>query len=418
MGFMGSGSGDRVLYDEQPDTMTRTVALLIESSRAYGRGLLRGIARYVRGEPQWSVLQQERALGDAPPDWLTREGLDGILARVESPALAECVRTLGVPAVDLRGLRPLAGVPVITTDEAAVARLAAEHLIERGFRQFAFCGFGGADYSMARMRQFTGYVEAAGHPVATYESPLLGLGVDTSHIESGAVPRHRELAEWLRSLPKPIGIMACNDIRGRQVLDACREAGIDVPDEIAVIGVDNDDVLCDLSDPPMSSVIPDTGRIGFEAAALLDRMMGGQPAPAQPILIDPVGVITRRSTDVLAVEDPQVAAALRFIREHACDGINVEAVLDHLARAVGTGGGPVSRSTLDRRFHQTLGRSAKEEILRVRLARVRQLLRETDEPLSNIAAMVGIGHTEHLSVLFKRTTGETPGTFRRRMSRL
>ncbi|HEY2588984.1 MAG TPA: DNA-binding transcriptional regulator [Tepidisphaeraceae bacterium] len=397
--------------------MTRTVALLIESSRAYGRGLLRGIARYLRTDHHWSVLQQERALGDAPPDWLTRERLDGILARVESPALAECVRTLGVPAVDLRGLRPLAGVPVITTDEGAVARMAADHLIERGFRQFAFCGFGGADYSMARMRQFTRYLEATGHPVATYESPVMGLGADTSHIEAGAVPQHRELAEWLRSLPKPIGVMGCNDIRGRQVLDACREAGIEVPDEIAAIGVDNDDVLCDLSDPPMSSVIPDTGRIGLEAAALLDRMMRGQPAPEQPILIEPVGVITRRSTDVLAVEDPQVAAALRFIREHACNGINVEAVLDFLAGA-GGGGGPVSRSTLDRRFHHTLGRSAKEEILRVRLARVRQLLRETDEPLSNIASMVGIGHTEHLSVLFKRATGETPGTFRRRMNRL
>lgn len=398
--------------------MTRTVALLVESSRAYGRGLLRGIARYLRSENHWTVLHEERALGDAPPDWLTRERVDGILARVENPALAECVRTLRVPAVDMRGLRPLAGVPVITTDEAAVTRLAADHLIERGFRQFAFCGFGGADYSMARMRQFVRHLEAAGHPVATHESPLMPVGADTSHIEAGALPRHRELAEWLRSLPTPIGVMACNDVRGRQVLDACREAGIDVPDEIAVIGVDNDDVLCDLSDPPMSSVIPDTGRIGSEAAALLDRMMNGHAPPDESILIEPVGVITRRSTDVLAVEDPQVAEALRFIREHACRGINVEAVLDHLAGAAGGGGGAVSRSTLDRRFHQTLGRSAKEEILRVRLARVRQLLRETDEPLSAIAAMVGIGHTEHLSVLFKRATGETPGTFRRRMNKL
>lgn len=395
--------------------MTRTVALLIESSRAYGRGLLRGVARYLRTERPWGVLHQERALGDAPPDWLTRERVDGILARVENPALAECVRTLGVPAVDLRGLRPLVGVPVITTDESAVARLAAEHLIERGFRRFAFCGFGGADYSMARMRHFQSHIEAAGHEIFTYESPVMPIGVDTSHIEAGAETRHGELARWLQSLPKPIGLMACNDIRGRQVLDACREAGIAVPQEVAVVGVDNDDVLCDLSSPPLSSVIPDTGAIGFEAAALLDAMMRGKPGPDEPILIEPIGVITRRSTDVLAVDDPQVAEALRFIRDNACSGINVESVLDHLATS---DGGAVSRSTLDRRFHQTLGRSAKEEILRVRLARVRQLLRETDEPLSNIAAMVGIGHTEHLSVLFKRVTGETPGTFRRRMNKL
>jgi LacI family transcriptional regulator len=211
------------------------------------------------------------------------------------------------------------------------------------------------------------------------------------------------VAQWIQSLPKPIGLMACNDIRGQQVLNACRAVGVAVPDDVAVIGIDNDEVLCELSSPPLSSVVANTERIGYEAAALLDRMMKGGKAPKHPIVIGPLGIVTRRSTDVLAIEDRHIAAAVRFIRERACDGVDV----GDLLQAV-----PLSRSTLERRFYKVLNRSPKEEILRVRMNRAKQLLAETDFPLSWIAEKIGLEHTEYLSVIFKKRTGMTPAGFR------
>jgi LacI family transcriptional regulator len=200
-------------------------------------------------------------------------------------------------------------------------------------------------------------------------------------------------------------LMACNDMRGQQVLDACRASDVTVPDEVAVVGVDNEEVLCDLSDPPLSSVVPNAERIGYEAAALLEQMMAGKKVQAKPIFIEPSGVVTRRSTEVLAIEDRPVAAAARFIREHACEGIDVGDVL----RAVS-----MSRSALDRHFIKIMGRSPKDEILRVRLNRAKQLLAETDFSQATIAEKVGLEHVEYLSRIFKKRIGLTPSEFRAR----
>lgn len=208
---------------------------------------------------------------------------------------------------------------------------------------------------------------------------------------------------WIKRLPKPVGVMACNDMRGQQVLNTCRALGVAVPDEVAVIGVDNDEVLCTLSDPPLSSVVPDTERIGYETATLLDRMMRGGRGPDGQIFIKPKAIITRRSTEVLAVEDRQIAAATRFIREHACEGIDVSDVL----RVV-----PMSRSTLDRRFFALMNCSPKDEILRVRLNRAKQLLAETNLSLPLIAEKLGLEHAEYLSRIFKKRVGLTPSEFR------
>jgi LacI family transcriptional regulator len=198
--------------------------------------------------------------------------------------------------------------------------------------------------------------------------------------------------------------MACNDIRGQQVLTACRAIGVAVPDEVAVLGVDNDEVLCDLADPPLSSIIPDTRRIGYEAAACLDRMMCGEPPPGPTTVIPPLGVVTRRSTDVLAVDDRALAHAARFIRERACEGITVQDILDGI---------PLSRSVFERRFLKTFGRTPKAEIVRTQLRRVMQLLAETDLPLKQIADRTGFEHPEYMSAAFKKRTGLTPGVYRR-----
>jgi LacI family transcriptional regulator len=194
-------------------------------------------------------------------------------------------------------------------------------------------------------------------------------------------------------------------MRGQQLLSACRAIGVAVPDEVAVIGVDNEEVLCDLSDPPLSSVVPNTERIGYEAATLLHRGMKGHKLPARQVLIEPLGVVTRRSTEVLAVDDRQIAAAARFIREHACENIDVADVL----RAV-----PLSRSTLERRYIKIMGHSPKHAIVRFRLNRAKQLLAETDFPLAAIAEKIGLPHVEYLSRIFKKKIGMTPAQYRAR----
>ena len=386
------------------------VALLVESSRAYGRGLLHGIAEYVRLHGPWSIYLAERGLGDAPPGWLHGWTGDGVIARIENRGIARVVRDLGLPTVDLRGLLTDLRVPLITTDDEAVARAAVEHFLERGFRHFAFCGFLGADYSDNTVRVASPrLVEESGFVCHVFRWSRQSRMAGTEAREQRGWSTVAEVERWIEELPKPVGIMACNDIRAQQVLMACRLIGVAVPDEVSVLGVDNDELLCDLSDPPLSSVVPDTRRIGYEAAALLDRMMRGALASEVLTTIPPLGVLTRRSTDVLAIEDRTLSSAVRFIREHACEGITVEDVL---------AGRPLSRSVFERRFAKIFGRTPKAEILRLQLDRVKQLLAETDMPLKQIAIKTGFRYPEYLSAAFKERTGETPGQYRRSSQRI
>ena len=194
--------------------------------------------------------------------------------------------------------------------------------------------------------------------------------------------------------------MTGNDPRGIQLLDACRRAGVAVPEEVAVVGVDNDELVCELAYPPLSSVIPDAVRIGYEGAALLDRLMKGQPAPAAMQTIPPLGVAVRQSSDVTAIADPRLADAMRFIRENACAGIGVDDVLDRVA---------VSRSVLQRLFRKQFDRTILDSITEVRIGRVKQLLTETDMPLADIAHRAGFAYMEYLSTTFRRQTGWTLG---------
>lgn len=377
------------------------VAVLVEASRSYGRDLLQGIAEYVRVHGSWSISLDDRGLRE-PPGWLKDWCGDGIIARVESAQLGRALLARQVPLVDVRGAWLDLGIPLIETDDEAVMRLAIQHFRERGFRQFAFCGFAGANYSEKRQRYFTDQLARLGFCTGVYRPPTRPRAT-TWESERQSLSHRDHLARWLRKLLKPVALMACNDIRGQQVLDACREAGIAVPDEIAVIGVDNDELLCNLADPPLSSVAPNARRIGYEAAALLERLMASRPAPKETIFVQPLGVATRRSTDVLAVEDRDVAGAVRFIRENAYKGIKVADVLAEV---------PLSRSVLERRFLQLLGRTPKAEILRVQLERVKQLLAETDYSLARVAAMTGFVHPEYLSVVFRNKMGQTPGQYR------
>jgi LacI family transcriptional regulator len=374
------------------------VALLVETSNAYARGLLEGVTAYLREHRRWSVYLSEHSRGESVPHWLEGWRGDGILARIENRNIAQAVAQCKLPTVDLSAARLLPGIPWVETDDGAISRLAFEHLIDRGFRHLGFCGSTAYNWSIWRRDAFCGMAKARGCECFVHE-----VGAETDRAAEWAANQAKLIA-WLRDLPKPIGVFACFDIRGRQVLEACRSAGLKVPDEVAVLGVDNDPVLCELANPPMSSVEPDARRTGYAAAELLDQIMAGRQVAPEPHLIPPLGVVARRSTDALAVADPYVATALRFIRERACTGINVDMVVETV---------PLSRRALEYRFQAVIGRTVHEEILKCQVARVRELLTQTDLPLKAIAQRVGIDNVEYLHVLFRRATGKPPGAYRR-----
>jgi LacI family transcriptional regulator len=380
------------------------VALLVETSSITGRRILQGIARYLRSHRPWSVFVEQRALETVPPSWLDTWRGDGIILRWNCPEFAAAIRKAGVAAIDLTHRGPPIGLPRIASEDHTIGRLAAEHLRERGFRNLAFCGFTDLRWSIRRRESFLG--DAAGSGAATadpsrvYESPWGGPAARSWERDQRAIGR------WLKLLPRPVGILACNDVRGLHVLDACHRTGLHVPDEVAVIGVDDDPLLCELCDPPLTSVVPNMERIGYEAAELLDRLMAGAEVEAdfRERMNPPIGVVTRLSTDVLAIDDVRVAAAVRFIRQHACHGITVRDVLEQTL---------LSRTALERHFRRYLGRSPQAEIRAVQLKRVKQLLTETDLKMERIADLAGFEHPEYLSVVFKRELGQTPNQFRR-----
>jgi LacI family transcriptional regulator len=390
----------------------RKVLLLVDTSRSYGRGLVRGVARYNQEHGRWSINFKPHALDAAPPPWLDDSRADGILARVGDRRMAEAIRACEVPVVDLRGVLPGVPFPFVGADDAAVARLAAEHLLDRGFRHFGFCGLPrGIHPHMDQLCDaFVAAIGEAGYPCSEFvarQGPRRGEAWERLQNRPAQwTDQQQRIARWIQRLEKPAAVMACHDDRALQVLDACRRVGAMVPEEVAVISVDNDPYLCDLAIPPLTSIDDNPQQIGYEAAALLDRMMNGEPMPDRPILIAPRGVVTRRSTDVLAIENRHVAHALRIVHEHACDGIFARDVVADM---------PLSRVLLAEQFKKAVGRTIGQEIQRVRIQRAKDLLEQTDLPIKQVARRSGFRGVEYLTRMFGRLTGQTPGEYRKRV---
>ncbi len=373
------------------------VALLIETSRSYGRGVLVGVRRYLSEHGPWSAYLETRSLESQGPTWLRGWKGDGILSRTGSAALARRLRATSVPVVELRSSRLLPRAPWVGVDNRALGEMVATHLLDRGFRSFGLLALGGEDFFRERCENFVSTLKDRGFRCDVLPAPRGPWEV-----------QQRDLVRWVRGLPRPAGVMACTDQLGFWLLDACTRAGIAVPEEIAVVGVENDEALCAMSRPPLSSVALPTERIGYEAARILDRLMRGRSVPKTRLSIEPLGVVARQSSDVVAVGDPRLASALRHIREHACAGIGVDDVL----RAA-----PMSRSSLERGLRRVLGRSPHDELLRVRLDAAKRLLAETDLKLSAVAQRSGFRHVQRLCERFRAQFGETPGRYRARTRR-
>ena len=379
--------------------MKRHVALIIETSSNYGRDLLAGIVRYMRMHDRWSVFLEQRDLFKQPPRWLNKWQGDGIISRATTPRLLDAISDTGVPFVELTDRKGDVEFSQIRSDDAAIGKMGAEHLLERGFKRFAYCGYKGEAWSKRREESFVKTInQKSSGSCSLYNSTWQGRGARNWEDEQ------RCIVEWLQTLTPPFAVMACNDIRGRQIIDACSELDLAVPEQVVVVGVDDDELLCRMCSPPLSSVIPNAQAGGFRAAEVLASLMDGKSPASEVQLIEPLGVATRQSTDAVAIDDPDIAAALRYIREYACRGITVaEVVRDN----------SVSRSTLERQVRKYLGRTPQEEIRFVQIKRARELLISTDLSAEQIAPLCGFEHPEYLHVVFKRVTGTTIGVFRK-----
>ncbi|MBA2115567.1 AraC family transcriptional regulator [Bremerella alba] len=378
--------------------MTPRVALFVETSRAYGRGVLKGIWQHVQEHDKWSILFRPRGLEEPTPAWMAFWRGDGIIAHVTNRKTAVLLRRSAAPCVDVLGDIDECEFPFVGGDQNLIAEMASHHLIDLGLQNFAICGLrrGSRPRLDERCDSFQEHMDAAGFQCHVFQ-PRGGGSMGPSWASE-----QKQIVEWIRTLPKPVGIFACNDTRGREVLDACETAGISVPEQVAVIGVGNDDLLCELSDQRLTSIDVNPIRVGYHAAELLCRMMEGRSIP-QVIRIAPRRVIERQSTDMLAVEDPNVANAVQFIRLHACDAIDVNDVV----KTVGLG-----RRVLERRFRSMLGRSLKSEIVRVRLSRAKELLVETSLSATAIADRCGFSSPAYFMDHFHQRVGVTPIDFR------
>jgi LacI family transcriptional regulator len=362
--------------------------------------MLQGIVQHERSHRQWATFLDDEALAAKDPDFLRGEKWHGVISRHTTPALVKSCVQLGIPLVDLNDSPPFPGVPKLRPNNTAIGHLAAEHFLERGFRHFGYCGFANEGWSCERRDGFVEALHLAGHSCEVLD--VAYPGVITPDWNAGQT---KVLTTWLRHLPRPCAILACVDVRAFQVIAAAQQAGMHVPEEIALLGVNNDVMRCELSHPSLSSVALNAHQSGYQAAEVLDRMLRGERITDLDLRVDPIGVVTRLSTDILAVGDRNVTAALSFIREHACRGVSVDEVVAHAS---------ASRSQLEKKFRRYIGRSPQAEIRRVQLARVKELLSESDLPLKSIAALTGFEHIEYLSVVFKRMTGEAPGHYRKR----
>ena len=380
---------------------------MVEATSAYGRGCLRGVARYARAHGGWQFYHHARYMTErvSVAD-LKAWKADAVIARIENKETADIVRALKLPTIDLRGTVEVPGVVGMFTDDRAVIEMAGEHLVSNGLKHLAFCGYPGVDFSDARERELMAFKADGGidkHVFHPKVNARKGQSTAKYTYEQRGSDDFTQLQDWARSLPKPVGVIACSDTRGRQLLAACAAADIKVPYDVSVVGVDDDDVMCELSYPTMTSVAPNVETIGFDAARIIDQMLSGEPAPASPIFYPPVTIEVRGSSDMTALSDPTLIQAVRLIRAKVGDGINVKQLLSEV---------PVSRSTFERQFREFLGCTPYEYILRCRIDRVKQLLVNTNYPVSKITRMAGFRGVAHMASVFRSRTGQTPSQFR------
>jgi len=377
----------RKARSEKAATRSRRIGLALDAVAAYGRGIIRGVMAYTHAKARWTVSAEPQWSFSDPID-IERWDVDGLIVQTFSREFEKRVINLGVPATNVSNFcEGEMQLPSILPDDNAVAIMAADYLISLGFRQLAFCWAGTMQYGRLRLESFRRRAAEGGIPVYEYNA------------------QKARLDKWILDLPKPIGVLGCNDDWAHRILKAAHQEGIKVPDQLAVLGVDNDELFNALVTPSLSSVALPTEQIGFEAASQLDRLMNGEKLETSLTLLPPVHIVPRASTDVLSIGDEDIVLAIRFIREHASEPLQVDDVLDHV---------PLSRRSLERRFRKQVRHSITDEIRRAHINRAKDLLANTDLAMSQVATASGFTTATRLGIVFHREVGESPTEFRRR----
>lgn len=384
-----------------------TVLLAMDKTRAASTKILRGIAAYLRHNGPWKIhtappFYQQTAKHQNPLQ-LSGHHIDGIITHITEDPQVRKILASNLPAVVIPIKKYVPELSNITEQWAQTAKMAADHLLGLGLKHFAF--YSGSDdllWSSQRRKHFCAVIQKAGFEVSTYlsPSPIAANSWDTQ------MPL---LVDWLNALPKPIGILAWNDERGQDLIDGCIAANIRVPDEVAVLGMDNDELVCDLSPVPLSSIVFNHEKVGYEAASLLHKMIKQKKIIRRDLPIQPLYIVTRRSTDILKIDDDDLAAAIKFIRDNTGRNLTVKEVVDHLC---------VSQRTLQKKFRKFQARPLHDEIRFHRVERICRMLEETNLSVSQIAAMLDFSEVSDLNRCFKKIKSLTPLAYRKKYARL
>ncbi len=373
----------------------KKVVLLLETSREFGRQLIIGIARYSRLNGPWSFYKEPTDLKSSIPH-LTSWKPDGIIMR-DSLITNELLK-LKIPTIlAIHDSKYPKDLPVIKTDSYSIGKMASEHLLEKGLENLAFCGFDNYDWSRERGEFFSGFNSEAGCKTHFY------IALKRIRRDDWENEQHH-VSDWVKSLPKPVGIFACNDDRGQHILEVCKMNNLKVPEDVAVIGVDNDQMICDIGDPPLTSIALNVEPAGFEAARLLDQLINKKKISVKQVMVTASHVVQRQSSDILAVDDADVASAINYIRNNARKKI----LVDDVVKTTNVG-----RRSLEERFRKTIHRSIHKEIRQVRVELISKMLTDTDLPISEITSLFDFTDNEHISRYFKKEKGVTLQEFRR-----
>jgi LacI family transcriptional regulator len=386
----------------------KQVLLVIESARAYGRGIIEGVSRYIQEQRRWTIHYEEQGILTTVPAWLKEWNGDGIICRTGLSPLGLYLRKLNVPIVELLG-DGQHFVSEVQSDAVVAGTMAAEHFIERGLRYFAYYSYGNTWWGRARGDSFSEALSRKGFECFTLFSQ--------SGEKAEAFPEwkpfyEKPLLRWLLKLPKPVGIWCAADTVAQRVHAAAMKSGLVIPDEIALLGIDNDEHLCNVLTPTLSSIDPNSVVVGYNAAKLLDtKMTSGhskEHAKKKPLLdnlpikITPQCLVMRQSTDVIAADDPQIVAIARYIREHALNGLLVAEVAREFH---------LSKRTLERRYKKLFGKTVDQEITLLRIDQAKFLLRTTVMPVADVGEQTGFDRSYFIKA-FHRIVGVSPSVYR------
>ena len=365
----------------------RAIGLAVDTVGSYGREVIQGVMTFCHLNPHWIIAVEPRMWvydKEMEPEQMS---VDGLIIQAYSQEVIERVYDSGTPAINVSNMdsatKPL---PTIVPDDLAIGRMAAEYLISMGFRHFGYCAHGAYEFSHLRGRAFHETLAAAGQSAGE---------CDTAH---------QDLNAWLIAQPKPVAVFCCNDAFAHRLMSAVRRCGLRVPDQVAVLGVDDDELLNTIGALPLSSIAIPAAKVGYEAARMLEAALEGTPPPMHTTL-PPLSVVPRATTRLASDEHPEVTQALQFIRMNVSRMLQVNDVLEHLS---------ISRRSLERRFQKTLGRSVGSELRRAHVERAKQLLTHTSLSVEEIATASGFANATMLGVHFRRFLNESPTAFRKR----